>query len=108
MMRLPLLIVLCVMLSALLGAADSGSSPGKIDVRAEDLLRHPTSANWISYNGDYSGNRYSKLSEINAGNVEQLRAEWVFHPQNTNWLEMTPVVVNGMMFVTAANDAFAL
>ena len=36
------------------------------------------------------------------------RAEWVFHAHNSNRLENTPVVVNGMMFVTAANDAFAL
>ena len=40
--------------------------------------------------------------------LPQLRAEWVFHAHNTNRLENTPVVVNGMMFVTAANDAFAL
>ena len=82
--------------------------PIKIDVRAEDLLVHPPGANWLSYNGDYSGRRYSSLSEINTANVSQLRAEWVFHAQNSNWLETTPVVVNGMMFVTAANDALAL
>src|SRR5205085_11331381 len=41
-------------------------------------------------------------------NVAQLRAQWVFHSRNSNRLEVTPVVVNGMMFVTSANDAFAL
>ena|SRR5271166_5670902 len=87
-------------------AADSPSV--KIDVRTQDLLTHPAAANWISYNGDYSGNRYSSLSEINATNVSRLRAQWVFHTQNTDWLENTPIVTNGMMFVTAANDAFAL
>jgi alcohol dehydrogenase (cytochrome c) len=97
-----------VLFSCLIAAADSGSTPGKIDVRAEDLLVQPPAANWISYNGDYSGRRYSSLSEINATSVPQLRAEWVFHAHNSNRLETTPVVVNGMMFVTAANDAFAL
>jgi alcohol dehydrogenase (cytochrome c) len=88
--------------------ADNGASPVKIDVRNEDLLVQPVGANWISYNGDYSGRRYSSLAEISTQNVNQLRAQWVFHASNTNRLETTPVVVNGMMFVTAANDAFAL
>jgi alcohol dehydrogenase (cytochrome c) len=79
-----------------------------IDVRADDLLARPPAANWTSYNGDYTGRRYSSLSQINASNVPQLRAQWVFHAQNTRTLEVTPVVVNGMMFVTASNDAFAL
>lgn len=101
-------ILLSVFLSCLVSAADTNSSSGKLDVRSEDLLTHPVGANWASYNGDYSGARYSSLSEINAANVGQVRAQWVFHAQNTNWLETTPLVVNGIMFVTAANDAFAL
>ncbi len=80
----------------------------KIDVRSEDLLIQPPTANWSSYNGDYSGRRYSSLPVINAENVATLRAEWVFHASNTSRLEVTPLVVNGMMFVTAANDAIAL
>jgi len=79
-----------------------------IDVHAEDLLVQPAAANWTSYNGDYTGRRYSSLSQINPTNVAQLRAEWVFHARNASRLEVTPVVVNGLMFVTAANDAFAL
>jgi len=88
--------------------ADSGPGPIKIDVRSEDLaVQHPA-ASWVSYNGDYSGRRYSGLSEISSTTVPQLRAQWVFHAHNTNRLENTPIVVNGLMFVTAANDAFAL
>ena len=79
-----------------------------IDVRSEDLLNQPPTRNWISYNGDYSGRRYSSLSAINPGNLSGLRAEWVFHTPNTKRLEVTPVVINGMMLVTAANDAFAI
>jgi alcohol dehydrogenase (cytochrome c) len=77
-------------------------------VKAEDLLARPVGANWTSYNGDYTGRRYSSLSEIAAANVPQLRLSWVFHPGNSSRLEATPVVVNGVMYVTAANDAFAL
>src|SRR5262245_45425551 len=79
-----------------------------LDVRPAELLVRPPAANWISYNGDYSGRRFSGLAEINASNVGQLRAQWIFHARNADHLEVTPVVVNGVMFVTAANDAFAL
>jgi len=79
-----------------------------VSVSPEDLLAQPVGANWTSYNGDYSGQRYSSLREINSENVARLRAAWVFHPGNSERLETTPVVVNGMMYVTSANDAFAL
>jgi alcohol dehydrogenase (cytochrome c) len=94
-----------------LGAAEDNTSAAistVIDVRNEDLLVQPPAANWISYNGDYSGRRYSGLSEINGGNLSGLRVEWIFHARNTARLEVTPVVVNGVMFVTAANEAYAL
>ncbi len=94
-------------------AARAGTDPQAsistvIDVRAADLLVQPASANWISYNGDYSGQRYSSLAEINPSNLAGLRAAWVFHARDSKRLEVTPLVVDGMMFVTASNDAFAL
>jgi len=102
--------VTCVVFAGLTvaGESDPAAKGTTINVRTEDLLVQPPAADWASYNGDYSGRRYSSLSEINLANLPQLRAEWVFHARNTSRLEVTPVVVNGMMFVTAANDAFAL
>ena len=79
-----------------------------IDVLPAQLLSRPSATNWLSYNGDYTGRRYSALREVHAGNVAQLRAQWVFHASSSSNLEVTPVVVDGIMFVTAANDAFAL
>jgi len=78
------------------------------EVTAQDLLARPVGENWTSYNGDYSGQRYSRLQQITAANVSELRAAWVFHPGNTQHLEVTPVVVRGLMYVTASNDVFAL
>lgn len=88
----------------------AGQSPVTADtkVKAEDLLTRPVDANWTSYNGDYTGRRFSSLREMNASNVEQLRAAWVFHPGNSQRLEATPVVVRGVMYVTSANDVFAV
>jgi alcohol dehydrogenase (cytochrome c) len=80
----------------------------EVNVLAEELLAPQPGANWLSYNGDYSGRRYSELAQITNKNVEQLRAQWVFHSRNSDRLEVTPLVVNGMMLVTSANDVFAL
>jgi alcohol dehydrogenase (cytochrome c) len=91
-----------------IAAGEDPPVPTTIDVRSEDLAVSPPVTNWISYNGDYSGRRYSGLSEIDAGNVGKLRAEWIFHADNSDHLEVTPVVSNGMMFVTSANEAIAL
>jgi alcohol dehydrogenase (cytochrome c) len=79
-----------------------------IEVQPTDLAAQPPGANWISYNGDYSGRRFSGLAEINERNVSNLRAQWVFHLEDSTRLEVTPVVVNGIMFITSKNDAIAL
>jgi alcohol dehydrogenase (cytochrome c) len=96
-----------LMALAAFAAANGAPAAGKIDVREKELLQ-PAGVNWISYNGDYSGRRYSALSEITPASLPRLSAAWVFHAHNTNRLENTPIVVNGVMFVTTANDAFAL
>ena len=88
--------------------AQQSNATGVVDVSAEDLLAMPVGANWTSYNGDYTGRRYSSLREITAANVSKLHAAWVFHPGNSQSLEATPVVIRGIMFVTSANDVFAL
>jgi len=79
-----------------------------IQVTSEALTAQPLGANWLSYNGDYTGRRFSSLVQITPKNVAQLRAQWVFHASNSNSLEVTPVVYDGLMFVTSANDAYAL
>ena len=90
-------------------AQNSNSNAGAlIDVKPSHLLSHTISDNWPSYNGDYTGRRFSSLTQITPQNVAQLQAQWVFHSKNAGILEVTPVVVNGVMFVTASNDAYAL
>ena len=98
----------CVLLVAQPQDKVATAISASIDVQPADLLAQPAGANWISYNGDYTGRRFSSLAQITPANVEQLRAQWVFHARDANALEVTPVVVNGVMFVTSANDAYAL
>jgi alcohol dehydrogenase (cytochrome c) len=86
----------------------SGSVSVKVDVQPSELRSQPAGANWLSYNGDYTGRRFSSLDQINTENVQNLRAQWVFHVPNSDNLEVTPFVVDGLMIVTSANDAYAL
>ncbi len=97
-----------LILGPLISWGQSGPVSARIDVSDNDLLTQPPGANWTSYNGDYTGRRYSSLSQITPENVSQLRAQWVFHSRNSQALEVTPVVINGIMYVTSGNDAFAL
>ncbi len=91
-------------------ARSAGPSSSDIDVEIStaDLLAKSSGRNWTSYNGDYTGRRFNSLSQITPANVGGLRAQWVFHPGKSDALEGTPVVVNGVMFMTSANDAYAL
>lgn len=93
---------------SLRGQENRASSKPALQVDTTDLLTQPVGENWPSYNGDYTGRRFSSLAKINRSNVSQLRAAWVFHPGNTQRLEATPVVIRGIMYVTSANDVFAL
>src|ERR1035441_3382445 len=74
-----------------------------------DRYRIVTSqTDWPSYNGDPSGNRYSKLTQINKDNVARLTAKWMFPMPNVSTVENTPVVVEGVMYVSSANECWAL
>jgi alcohol dehydrogenase (cytochrome c) len=89
------------------GSAD-GAVDGLIDVQQSALLQKAIKDNWVSYNGDYTGRRYSSLTEVTPANVSRLGKAWVFRMPSAGMLQVTPVVVAGVMFVTRSNDAYAL
>ena len=64
--------------------------------------------NWPTYNGDYTGRRFSGLTQITPQNAGHLQAQWVFHTHTPGVLQATPVVVDGILYFTGSNDAFAL
>ena len=74
-----------------------------------DIAR-PKAGEWPTYHGHLSGNRHSPLTEINTSNVARLAPRWTFPipGQAQRTLEVTPVVVDGLMYVTAANEVWAL
>ncbi len=77
------------------------------------LIQAPTDT-WASYNGDYSGRRFSPLTNINSNNVQSLSLAWV-HRINVassgpfpGSIKSTPVVVDGVMFFTVPDHVWAI
>jgi alcohol dehydrogenase (cytochrome c) len=77
-------------------------------VRAFHEIAAPQPGAWPTYHGQLGGNRHSPLRDINTGNVSGLAPRWVFSIGSSQKLEVTPVVVEGIMYVTAVNEAYAL
>ncbi|MCW5979406.1 MAG: PQQ-dependent dehydrogenase, methanol/ethanol family [Bryobacteraceae bacterium] len=64
--------------------------------------------NWLTYQGPYHARRHSLLDQINARNVRDLVPKWVFHVPGASRLESVPIVVDGVMYVSQPNEAYAL
>jgi alcohol dehydrogenase (cytochrome c) len=65
--------------------------------------------NWLTYSGSYMSQRHTALDEIRPSNVSDLELKWVFQAQSLESFETTPLVVDGIMYLTEApNTALAL
>lgn len=64
-------------------------------------------ASWLTYSGTYDGHRFSSLAEITPENVARLRPAWVYQAQEPGQLEMTPIVADGVMYVTESRSQVA-
>jgi alcohol dehydrogenase (cytochrome c) len=69
-------------------------------IRSAD--REPES--WLTYSGGYAGHRFSALSEITPVNVSRLRPVWVYQVQESGPVEATPLVADGVMYMTEARS----
>ena len=79
----------------------------------QELLSPPTDT-WPTFNGDYSGRRFSPLKQINSENVQNLGLAWVYRVNggpNTAFgtsIKATPLEVNGILYFTLPDYAFAV
>jgi alcohol dehydrogenase (cytochrome c) len=65
--------------------------------------------NWLTYSGANNGWRHSPLTQITPANVKDLEMKWVFQVESTEKLESSPLVVDGVMYITQPpNDIIAL
>jgi alcohol dehydrogenase (cytochrome c) len=65
--------------------------------------------NWLTYSGSYSSQRFSNLTQITPENARDLTLKWVFQARSLEKHEVTPLVVDGVMYtVQGINDVVAL
>jgi acido-empty-quinoprotein group A len=95
-------LVLAALVVPVSRAADSIPTGG---LSPHDLLK-PLSTDWPTFNGDYSGRRYSSLSQIDQSNVKRLTLAWVAQPQSTG-IKSTPLEVNGILYFTTPDNVWA-
>ncbi|MFT3727752.1 MAG: PQQ-dependent dehydrogenase, methanol/ethanol family [Terricaulis sp.] len=87
-----------VVLAAMLMAC---SQPAAVDQRRiEGADSEP--GNWMSHGRTYSEQRFSPLTSINTQNVSQLGLAWTYELHAPRAAEGTPIVVDGVMYVTSA------
>jgi putative heme-binding domain-containing protein len=90
-----------------------GSAPAALDLKSLDETRlqkaQADPGTWLMYGRNYAGWRYSELAQIHAGNVAQLKPQWIFQAPGGGRLEATPLVYDRMMWLTgSSNNAYAL
>ncbi|MBS4003214.1 MAG: PQQ-binding-like beta-propeller repeat protein, partial [Afipia sp.] len=61
-----------------------------------------TSNDWPAIGLDHGETRFSKLNQINTDNVKDLGLMWTYNLESSRGVEATPVVVDGIMYVTAS------
>ena len=65
--------------------------------------------NWLTYSGNNNAQRHSLLKGINNSNAKELELKWVFQSRSLDKHEVTPLVVDGVMYtIQSPNDIIAL
>jgi alcohol dehydrogenase (cytochrome c) len=85
----------------LLGQA-SGTSP------TDEEIANPSDDDWLSYNRDYTGRRFSALAQITQANVKHLAPSCIFQTGETGSFEASPVIYQGRLYVTTTHSTFAI
>jgi len=71
-------------------------------------LLKPPADSWPTYHGDYSGQRHSRLTQITPDNVHQITLAWAFQTNQTQQIKSTPILVNGVLYVTTPDNIWAI
>jgi len=80
-----------------------GSRQANINVTQQRLVNaDEDTQNWLLHGRTYSEQRFSPLRSVNDANVEQLGLAWWYELRTDRGVEATPIVVDGIMYVTGA------
>lgn len=68
-----------------------------------------SNGDWAEYLGGPDRNHYSKLKQINASNVSQLKVAWEYHTLDSGQIQCNPIVVEGVLYgMTPSTQPFAI
>src|SRR6266850_7168115 len=83
-------------------SAQQAEAPQVTFQNLRDGLKDPT--RWAIYGGDYGSQRHSPLTQITPQNVQRLTAQWAFQTETLGKFEATPIVVDGVIYITGPLD----
>jgi PQQ-dependent dehydrogenase (methanol/ethanol family) len=83
-----------------------GTARGSAPVDADFL--HMSAANWLTYNRNYAGDRYSPLTQVNTRSAARLSPKCIFQLGEVGSFETSPIIYDGRMYVTSAHKTFAI
>ena len=89
------------------GALAREEPPGSATGVTFDRILNQHSGEWLTYNGNISGNRYSELALLNPTNVKSLAVKWIFSVPHFG-VEASPLVADGVMYFTGPNQSYAI
>jgi alcohol dehydrogenase (cytochrome c) len=92
---------------ALAEITEIGRKPA-LELKARDEAVQWGRGDWPTYNGRDDGNRHTTLDQITPSNVAGMRLKWAFPIASSRNLKTTPIVIDGIMYVTAPNEVYAL
>ena len=75
---------------------------GFANVDTDRIKTSGAGAEWLTYGGTYDEQRHSSLTSINTENVGELGVAWTYDLATNRGVEATPIVVDGVMYVTSA------
>jgi alcohol dehydrogenase (cytochrome c) len=75
---------------------------------ADAELANPSPGDWLLYNGNYAGQRYSRLTQISRENAASLTPKCIFQTGEIGSFQASPIVRAGRVYVTTAHGTYAL
>ena len=104
MKRLVIIVGLFASVHLVTGQEQAGNvSPSFSPVTWERLLNAADEPrNWLMYSGTFDSQRFSRLDQIDTRNVDELELKWAYQLSELDRAETTPLVVDGVMFITEA------
>jgi len=105
-----------VMLSAVVAAqqpaappaAGAPTSPATASGLTVAQIEKPSADSWPTYNGDYTGQRFSRLTKVTAANVKNLSLAWIYDLPAPGTIKATPLQIGGVLYFTTPNHVYAV